>query len=665
MKDYLYQLRAKITDFRPGTYKEAIRSSLPSTLEVLVILVIGLLFCKPYLNSSQQEVPIGREFLSALQMHHIWNDMKECGDCAFWYGGVAGGFPAFVDPQSSVLHPFVILGTLALGVLNGAKFALVATFIMVGIGHLWLGKILGLRRIVRVWGAGLAIASGHLAPRMDLGGFSLVLSMGTVTLIIPALINFANSRSRKSIAVLSIATALVIVSGNGYVQMGLAFCLPASIFLVPWNRRQLTDFFSSALIASVLALLIASPFLLPFGHFLPEFSKDFDIEFSSTQPFSYVPLNLVIRDIDFYLTDILGKPPWIAHFAFYVGWIPILLAAWGLIKARTELERRITLFLSSFAFLALWIASGIPFAWLVANIKIKEISELLAGVRYVSFISGLAIPPILGLAVIGLDQIFDSGENRLVLVFENSRQNPSRLLLDLRWILAIPLFAAISGAWTFNRQWIKTMPAESYIQPVFQALETPSLQWVNVPFGEHYFVEPALDKGLKLATDFWRTWHWRDRPRIEPLYEANRGDPPDQMTQILVLGDIHIHKAMIEREYAKIIHADGTSTPCIASGRGGHIQVECPESKGGTLIVQENNWSGWKAELDGSPVSLKEDIWLSVKAPPGKHKLALQYKPWDVQLSLFLFVVSLIVCVIFWVRPQTRQVQEYLDEEEA
>lgn len=658
LREYISRLRAMIVGFHPGDYKEALLKSLPSIVEVMIVLIFALLFCRPYLNFSQQEVPIGREFLSNIQMHNIWNDMKECGACTLWYGNVAGGFPAFVDTQSSVLHPLVILGTIAFGVLNGAKFTLVATFALVGVGFLWLGKVLGLRRVVRVWGACLAIVSGHLAPRMELGGFSLVLSMGMASLVIPALISLAKNDDRRSIAVLSIVIALLVVSGNGYAQVGLVFCLPAAIFLVPWNRKRLTGFIKSTLIAFVLALLLASPFLLPFGHFLPEVAKDFDLDFSNTQPFSYVPLNLVIRDIHFYLSDVLEKPPWIAHFAFYLGWIPILLAAWGLIKARDQEERRITLFLATFALIALYIASGIPLAWLVDKIKIRPIAELIAGVRYISFVTGLAIPPILGLAVIGLDQIFDYGENRLVVVFENSRQNASKLHVDLRWFLAVPLIAAISGAWIFNGQWIKTMKRVTSVQSVIQALETPSLQWVNVPFGEHYFVEPAIQNGLKLATDFYRTWHWRDRPRPEPLYEANRGDPPDQMVEIQVLSDIHIHKAVVIREYAKILHTDGTVTPCRAWGMGGNINVECPDNKGGTLIVEENNWSGWTAELDGSPVSLNDEIWLSIDTPQGKHQLALRYRPWDVPLGLLLLVVGLIVCAIFWVKPRMEQSQD-------
>jgi hypothetical protein len=130
------------------------------------------------------------------------------------------------------------------------------------------------------------------------------------------------------------------------------------------------------------------------------------------------------------------------------------------------------------------------------------------------------------------------------------------------------------------------------------------------------------------------------------------------MVEIDVVGDFHIHKAEDGREYAKVMHVDGTSTPCTASGTGGHIEVVCSENRGGTLIVQENNWVGWKAELDGSPKSLEEDVWLSVKAPPGNHQLSLRYKPWDVPLGILFFVIGLVTCGLFWVRPTPKRAKD-------
>ena len=48
-------------------------------------------------------------------------------------------------------------------------------------------------------------------------------------------------------------------------------------------------------------------------------------------------------------------------------------------------------------------------------------------------------------------------------------------------------------------------------------------------------------------------------------------------------------------EYA-YIDTGVDSIPCRANATGGNIDVECETDRAGTLIVQENNWSGWYAQ---------------------------------------------------------------------
>ncbi|NIS82612.1 MAG: hypothetical protein GTO14_20970, partial [Anaerolineales bacterium] len=120
----------------------------------------------------------------------------------------------------------------------------------------------------------------------------------------------------------------------------------------------------------------------------------------------------VIRDITYYMSEVLGKPNWPAHFANFIGWIPVLLAVYALFRGKDNYERRVVRFLGVAAVLALWTSSAGPLEWLVKVIKIETLSNLLAGVRYTSFISSLAVPPILGLAAIGLDRLFDAWNTR-------------------------------------------------------------------------------------------------------------------------------------------------------------------------------------------------------------------------------------------------------------
>jgi hypothetical protein len=517
--------------------------------------------------------------------------------------------------------------------------ALVGLFALAGLSQWWLGYLLGLRWPSRLWTSMMAVVAGYLAARMDLGAFSLLLSTASAVAVFPAMIYLAKRMDWRGIIPLAVILALLAVGGTGYIQIGLVFVLPAAVFLVPWNRRRLLPLLKSSGLAIGLAILFAGPFLVPFLHFLPQLAKDSDITFSNAQPLAYVPLNLVIHDIDFYLSDALGKAPWPSHFVNFVGWIPILLAGIGLFSGRSSKTRREIAFLAVAAAMALWIASSMPLAWIVKVIKLDWISQLIGGVRYTSFMAGLAIPPILGLAGIGLDRLLGGKAWRLRLGVEGGEVSPS-FALDLRWFLLIPLVFAVNQARTFSNLWIGTRTIDPYVPKVLEALQTPGSEWVNVPFGEHFFVTPAVIADLKLSGDFFRTWHWKDRPIPPPLLEANRDGPPGGMVEKEVVEGIHIHVADPVQEYAAVQHPDGTITACQAQGIGGDIGVLCQTDEGGTLVVEENNWSGWKVSVDGEREDLLEGNWLSVDAPAGSHTYLFRYRPWDVLLGLFFLLAG-------------------------
>lgn len=621
-------------------------------IELMAITGWAALFTRPYLDLDPNVVPAGREYLSAIQMHTFWDRLRTCGLCALWYGNAGGGLPALADPVASTLHPVVVVTTWIWGVVNGSKLAMVVMFVIAGLGQWHLGRCLNLRRVSRLWAAGMAVVAGFLAARMDQGTFSLVVSTASAVLVFPAVVALARGREWRQVIWLAMALAMVAVGGTGYIQVGLVFLLPAGVLLVPWNRDELGRFARRAGLAVGLALLFAAPVIVPFLHFLPEIAKDFDLGFHAAQPFAYVPINLVVHDTDFYLIDALGKLPWPAHYVNFVGWLPVLLAIWGFAKARNEDEKRTVAFLASAAFLALWIASAAPLAWLVKLIKIEWIVQFLAGIRFTAFIAGLAIPPILGLAAVGLDQLLDILKRRVSLGIEGATNNGTRLTFDVRWLLAIPLVLALNQARGFTGQWIRTVRIEPFVKQVIEALETPNLQWVDVPIGEHYFVTPAAEHHLKLSNDFFRTWHWKDRPVPPPMLEASRYEPREGMQQRLVVEGVFIHQATSEPAYAEVLHANGTTTSCIAQGTGGDIDVTCKTSQAGKLVVTENSWTGWAVAVDGRTADLLDENWLSVEAPAGEHTYSFRYRPRDAYVGASLFAAAIVISGWFLLRDR-------------
>jgi hypothetical protein len=251
------------------------------------------------------------------------------------------------------------------------------------------------------------------------------------------------------------------------------------------------------------------------------------------------------------------------------------------------------------------------------------------------------------LAALGLDRLLEAAWPQVWLAAAAHSPAPWHVRLDSRWLLAIPLVFALLDVWRMGARWITTYRVGPEVSQVLDALSTPDLQWVNEPYGEHFYTELAVRRGLKLADDF-RTWRWKGRPFPEPVLEARRGGAPPEMTQRASVGDVAIYAAPPGREYATVAHPDGGRTVCAARGAGGNIDVTCSASEGGTLTVKENSWSGWRASVDGRSVPLGPGRWLAVELPAGSHTIVFRYRPWDVPLGLVLGLAGLALAAYSW-----------------
>lgn len=640
----------------------SLRSELLTDLEFLLIVFWALLITLPYLNMDPNVLPAGGEYLSAIQTHHLWTRFQECGACAFWNGSVRGGAPAFSDLHGSMLHPLVALTSLGWGVVNGSKLALSAAFLVAGLAQWWLGRVLELGRLARLWAALMAVAGGHLAGRMELGAFGVVLSLAFGSLVFPALIQLTRRNRRRDAVWLGAAMGLTILAGQGYMQVGLVVTLFATPLLIPWKTVQFGRLAANLGLAIILAVLLAAPFLLPFIHFMPEFTKTLDPQFRTAQPLEYVPLNLVIRDPDFYRNTTLAKTPYASLHTIYIGWTAVILAVFGIFKCRTPQERRAANFLFAAALLVMWVAGAQPLRWLAANIPFRYLSEFISGIRNPAQIAAMAIPPILGLASIGLDWLWTNpGWPALQVKSPPSSSKPS---FSLRILILIPLLLSLQRASEYSQDWIFTTQHDPAVDEIIQALSTPDLQWVNTPFGRHSFVEPAVRAGLKLA-DGVQTWGWKERQNPLALLEANSAGPPPEMTLLTNAGGIPIYQAETGREYAQVQHGDDSPPDlCQAYGLGGNLDVFCQTKTAGTLIVQENQWDGWKAWLNAEALPLLPGRWLAIELPAGENTILFRYRPWDAPLGILLSFLG--ICLAVWILVKSRNApQTAVDDEQT
>ena len=608
-------------------------------LELVLIAAWAVWVGRAFLDFDLNVVPAGREYGSAVQTHHLWTAVKDCGWCALWNGSERGGTPAFADIYGSMLHPLVALSTLAFGVVNGSKVALIAALWTAGLAQWCLARVLRLGWLARLWAGLAAVVGGHLAVRMELGLFGIVLSTAMCSLVFAPALAVARSGGRRSIVLLSIALALTIVAGQGYVQIGLLFLAPAFLFLIVGRDLRIRPVWRKYALAAGLAVLMSAVLLVPLLHFWPNFGKEMDWALGAAQPLKYFVLNLIVDDRDVLSSEAFHKLPQAASYGMYIGWLPIVLAVFCLRLARRQ-DLNALLFLAASAALALLTASAVPLRWL------KPLLPSVAGVRFPSLIGGIAVPPLLGLAAYGLDGLFRLANWPRLGLSLNSSGEGSRGMISLKWLLLVPLVFSLRSSYEFSQDWLYVTELDDSVPAILQALRTPSLQWVEPPFGEHYFVEPAIRMGLKLSPGVM-TWHWKERTPPDPYLEASRLGPPPDSYEIKVVGSVPIYSFVEDRDYASVKTEAGV-IPCSAFGRGGNLVISCSVPENGELVVRENRWGGWYAWRDGERAPLLRGRWLSVDAPAGDHTYRFRYLPWDIPLGVLLSLLGIGLCIWQW-----------------
>jgi uncharacterized integral membrane protein len=474
---------------------------------------------------------------------------------------------------------------------------------------------------------------------MDDGAFTILLSTAVASLVLPAVLAVERRRSPESIVVLGLALASVILAGQGYMQLGLLATSPALAFLLLDGRLRPREVWKDLARAGVLGGLMAAPLIIPVLHFLPNFAKPLDPAFLSAPPLGVLPLNLVIRDTAIYrgsgTLGMIGAP---APYTLFIGWLSVLLALFGLGTVRGARRHRVY-YLAASAFLVFLMASDVVLKTIVSVVP------AVAAVRFPSFTAGLSVPLILGIAAYGLERLLELDWPRLMLGLQSSAIGGTRGV-SLKWALLLPLVFNVRSDASYAQAWLTTLQQGDDVPWIEQSLKTEELEWVSPPFGEHYFITPAIVSGLKLSPGL-KPWGWKDRVPPIARIEAVRGPSPGGDT--LTLAENYGISVFLrpDEHYAAVV-ADSGEEACAATGMGGTIQVTCDTAAAGQLVVKENNWSGWKAWLDGKRVPVLRGPWLTVDVPASRHTVEFRYLPWDVPLGLILAAIGLGLCGYLW-----------------
>jgi hypothetical protein len=400
---------------------------------------------------------------------------------------------------------------------------------------------------------------------------------------------------------------------------------------------QINDLWKYFLLGLVIAGLIAAVFFVPFLHFGPNFEKYSDADFDTAQPLKYIPVNYVIDSYEFYKNDSLDKLPYPYLHVLFIGWIAIGLALYGLTSGK--ISKQIKLYLATSTIIILLVSSGdllklLTYIW-----------EGAAGIRHPSQISGLTVPLILGLSSAGLEKLLNNKWPIIDLRFPLSK-DVRIISLQTRWLIIIPLLFSLYQAYQFTKHWMGTHIQNPEVIQVLEELRTDSLQWIQPPFGNHTFIEPAIRMGYKTSPGIMTFW-WKGRDYPDAYLEASYSGLPEGVSTIVAkVNQVSIYKRPGEN-YAAVVNSK-QKTPCKAEGNGGYIKVYCFSDHAGQLVIKENNWTGWKAKRDGEDVAIEGNPWMIIAAPSGYHIYTLRYSPWDVPLGIGLSLIGILLSAFIW-----------------
>lgn len=628
-------------------FKHRLRSALVIYFELGVIILWSFWVCHGILNFDPDSYLGGHEYPMVTQYHYIWENLGKCGPCIFWNGSINGGAPAFAELQGAVLHPYVIITTLIWGVINGGKVVFLISLITAGFGVWKMTKTLGMRMPVRLWAACMTVVAGNLTGKIENGGIELVLASAWATVTIAALVDLILSKKRLYAVWLGVSLAMTLLSGQGYIQISLIFVLvPAILLFMLHDFRNPNSLGRKFVLSLEIAILLTAVLWVPLLHFLPVATKAFDADLTYAQPLKYEVFSLLVNDFDYYRIQVLGQgtAPYI-HIN-YIGWIPFLFGIISFFLVPKE-KRRLSIFFYLSVFLVLFCPSfdGMHLLY--------KIAPIVAGIRYPSIMTSLAAPLLILMAAWSFNELLNLNWPRFGFYRGSEHFDP----LPYQWIIIVPLMLmSIVPAYKFCMDYIGGMEKREVSQNVIAAVTTPSTEWVKVPFDEYTWIPNLLNKGMKIS-ETYRPWHWIDRDMPLSYYEVTRNQDaatdPDFVEEI---DDLYILKHP-NNYYAYIASTSNPDEkfPCQAASIGGNIDVVCDQnSPAGTLVVQENRWSGWKVTVNGVKQTLLRTNWLETTAKPGKHTYSFRYRPLDVYIGIFFSLAGWIAVVYLLARKEQK-----------
>lgn len=633
-----------------------------------VILLSGWYYFIGYLTFSDA-IPWGVEYPRNMHSLFAWEAFLRCGACMFW-ANTAGGYPTFADVYGGFLHPIAMVSSLLFGAIQGSKMTIVLAFLLIGITTWWLGHLLSLHPVARLWGALASMYGGHIACRLEVGSIGLPLSLAAGWLAIVSLYSFMQHPSRMRAVLAGVAVGTLLLAGQGYYQVGFILFMPIllllayrmNLFALP--RAELWQYGGAF---ALVAVGVAAPFLYSFVAYGQYFDKDRDMSLYSTMSVIKLMLNWLNSDVEMAYSATYNVVPFPYLYSTYIGYATVILAILGIVVVREKYLMRMYDFFALLVLFVYMIASG-DILRLLMSLNIDAINNAISTLRYVVVLNGYGTLGIIIMAMLSLHYLltvrvliqfawhYRNLKNRVLLRVRLSVRQERWLSYTLNSVIALGLLWNLSGMYRFNSTWIR--PAflyEKSLQDFVDSFERiPRNQLVDV--GGDWLQMQIMHAGYKIYNPHL-SWWFGQREGINYKY-AFLESIPENFSLLYTSDNVWFMSVNedVTANYALLTHTDGTVLPCDATAYAGTVSVTCTSTQPGHVRIFEHAMTGWYVWLDGQRVTPTDDPWMTVALSAGTHKLEYRFLPISTILGIVHACVTwlgvLAFCIWEWWRQR-------------
>lgn len=635
------------------------------SIELLFVFLSILAYCLPFLDLGSLDRLPGNEsevFQSLDQLLSI--SIRQAGRFPLWNPYVFSGIPYAADPMLHAYNPFISVPVLLFGARDGFKIAVFLGFLIGALGMWWLGRLLRLGPVGRLWMALLYAVSGATMSRFFQGQYLLQMATGWLPLIIAALYGSLMTRRRRYIAAAALSLALLFLCGNAYYAyyMLYAIAILALVMVVRFSTQPLRPRIELArvyvlLLIGVLAAGLIAAQLLPLAGFWNRISKQTDQSLQGSQSIRQVFLDLVSTDAR--RPDAIATlPP--EEFYAYIGVAPLILLVFLPLAWRKANRRILLYFLLLAVFALLWIdMRDMPWKVLFENIP------FLYQFRYPTrmlVLETLSLAVLSGMAADGVWRVLES------LAASLGKSRLRYLPIALSYLLAAALVGAVISVAAAHRQ---DLQPQKYYPPPDIVLgwlkqQDNGTYYVAAPNGWH---EAIFANQLRYSNSWYHfnEVRWLDGRinkrdvQATPKYEIVGNDAPmPQGSVIYRQFDQHtIYEHPDALSFAFTVPTTTLATPAADGAQlrrsdtspvdpytpnTDSIEAIVNGNANETLVVLGALTPGWTLTIDdrSMPV-LNVSGYMAAAVLPGTHRYLFRYQPTSVPIGWGISLLFLIV----------------------